>query len=75
MGKILETENWPEVSRKLKNLSYLIQVYVGRISSQAERQLNLIRTALPARSVETASNVTIVSPLQFLAKLPYFLST
>ena len=65
MGKNLDIENWLDVSRKLKNLSYLIQAYAGRIPSQAERQLNLIRTTVPARSVQTASNVTLVSPLQF----------
>ncbi len=75
MGKILETENWPDVSRKLKNLSHLFQAYAGRISSQADRQLNLFRTAVPARSVQTASNVTLVSPLQFQAKLPVVLVT
>ena len=75
MGKILETENWPNVSRKLKSLSHLIQAYAGHTSSQAERQLNKIRTAVPARSVQTASNVTLVSPLQFQTKLPSSLVT
>jgi hypothetical protein len=75
MGKILETENWPDVSRKLKSLLHLIQAYAGLISSQAERQLNLIRTTVPARSIQTASNVTLVSPLQFQSKLPSSLVT
>jgi hypothetical protein len=62
------------VSRKLKNLSNLIQAYAGRISSQAERKLSLIRALVPARGVETASNVTIVSPLELQASYPLFWS-
>ena len=63
------------MSRKQKHLSHLIQVYAGRISSQVEQQRSLISTVTPARSVETASNVTIVPPLPFHAKLPFNLFT
>ncbi len=61
------------MSRKLKHLSHLTQAYAGRISSQAERQLNLISSVIPARTIESASNVTLVSPLPFHAKLPSIL--
>jgi hypothetical protein len=70
MGKIIKKENWSDVSRKLKHLSHFIQSSAGRISSQAERQRNVISAAIPARTIETASIVTIVSPLPFQAKLP-----
>ena len=63
------------MSRKLKYLSTLIQAYAGRISSQVERQLSPILAVVPARGVETASNVTIVSPLELQAKLPSVLVT
>ncbi len=35
--------------------------------------MNLISLVIPARTIETASNVTIVSPLPFHAKLPSIL--
>jgi hypothetical protein len=70
MGKVLTKGNWPEVSVKLKNLSNSIQKYVERISSQAEMQLQLINQEEPARTVETASNVSVVESLPLISFLP-----
>ena len=69
MGTVLKKGNWPEFSIKIKHLSHLIQKYAQRITSQAERQMNLISTAQPARTIETASNVAVIEPLPFHANL------
>jgi len=69
-GKLTEKDNWPVVSLKIKHLSSLIQSYASRISSQAERQSNLANAEEPARSVETASFISIVDPLPHSATLP-----
>ncbi len=59
--------NWPAVSLKIELFPELIQKYAQRIESQAERQMRLISTQVPARTVETASNVCIIEPLRMSA--------
>jgi hypothetical protein len=63
MGNVKTKGNWPSVSLKITNLSLVIQKYYQRISSQAERQINLISSAQPARTLENASNVETIEPL------------
>ncbi len=70
MGKVLTKGNWPEVSLKIKHLSMLIQKYVERITSQAARELVLNNPEQPARSVDTASNVSVIMPLPLRVVLP-----
>jgi hypothetical protein len=64
MGNVKTKENWPSVSLKITNLLLVIQTCYQRISSQAERQINLISSAQPARTLENASNVATINPLQ-----------
>jgi hypothetical protein len=71
MGYLLEKDdNWKLFSPKLKTLSNAIQGYAKRVSSQAERQLNLITLDEPVRNVQTASNVAVVEVLPFHGVLP-----
>ena len=71
MGYLLEKDdNWKLFSPKLKTLSNAIQGYAKRVSSQAERQLNLITLDEPVRNVQTASNVAVVEVLPFHVVLP-----
>jgi len=70
MGKVITKGNWPVVSPKLKNLANSIQKYAQRISNQAERQMQLINRDEPARTVETASNVSVIEALPLYSFLP-----
>jgi hypothetical protein len=63
MGIVKIKGTWPSIFLKITNLSLQIQKYYQRFYSQAERQLNLISSAQPARTLENASNVANIEPL------------
>ncbi len=59
-------DDWKLLAPKLKTLSNAVQGYAKRVSSQAERQLNLITRDEPVRNVQTASNVADVEVFHFM---------
>jgi hypothetical protein len=71
MSLVLTEGSWPKVSLKIKHLSHLIQKCAERLSSQAQRRMELINFEQPARDLNAASNVTMVESLLLHTSLPH----